>query len=758
MKNIIVTLIAIFLITICYADTIIVDWNGGGDYTTIQAGINAATAGDTVQVKYGTYTETVTINKNITLTKYATQSPTITSSGNSTIYITNYYGANVSGFNIENTAQNGYGIYKLSGTSIIDDCIISGMDIGIKVVNNNLAHIELFDCQIYNNETGILITSDVDESETTSIISKCNIYQNSIGIKHYPYSAYDLQVEDCTIHDNTSKGISINGGDEITITNCLIYDNINGNSGFGIYDIAGYCDIINCTIYGNYNGISFAYGQDQDIINSILWGNSYADIVGSPTVTYSCIEDGYTGTGNIDEDPLFYDAPHGDFSLRWDRAVFSPCIDTGDPDEDYEDADGTPADMGAIPAVTHDYFRDDYDGYSYDNIDWISFPVLNRTTTNWMNAIDVLKRQYLIDDDYLTEDSLDYVLYDNVQKIYYYANTWQNDLGNFDSMQGYKFVLRDSCDYVPSQGISGTWLDPGTAVTLYPNQENWVGCFLEGPILLLDALESIEDEWVTVASEHWYLSRGGFFPWNWTVNPGELYIITVDTLCQLVWNESCSKGVDAYVKEKTEYFTYTETVDYMAIEVDTVSSENPVTEIAVYYDGECLGATKVYDDEYPVQILAYTPEETKIGNNELEFMIYCGGYKNTDTQVFSSKPLFYKQKSSATVQLTAKEIPTINTLTLLQNYPNPVKANMTTISFMPEQDAKHTELNIYNIRGQLVQTIDCDGIISSGTKDVYYSISWDCKDRHGKDVKNCIYFYKLTSGNKSALHKMLLMK
>jgi len=129
-----------------------------------------------------------------------------------------------------------------------------------------------------------------------------------------------------------------------------------------------------------------------------------------------------------------------------------------------------------------------------------------------------------------------------------------------------------------------------------------------------------------------------------------------------------------------------------------------------------------------------------------------------DTEAFSSQPLSYKRNDFARVQLNTEESSSLQQLTLLQNYPNPVHTNSTQIRFMPEQDAAHTELNIYNLRGQLVCSIDCDGIISSGTKDAYYSISWDCRDRYGKDIKNGIYFYKLTSGEKSAVHKMLLMK
>ena len=65
-------------------------------------------------------------------------------------------------------------------------------------------------------------------------------------------------------------------------------------------------------------------------------------------MSYSDIEGGWTGTGNIDADPLFVDATSGDYRL----GVGSPCIDKGTsagaPDTDI---DGTPRDsapdMGA---------------------------------------------------------------------------------------------------------------------------------------------------------------------------------------------------------------------------------------------------------------------------------------------------------------------------------------------------------------------------------------------------------------------------
>ena len=73
--------------------------------------------------------------------------------------------------------------------------------------------------------------------------------------------------------------------------------------------------------------------------------------MGDPVVSYSNIEGGYTGTGNINSDPQFIyldvnDAPNSNFGL----SLLSPCIDSGDPSSLY-DGDSTVADMGAFPRL-----------------------------------------------------------------------------------------------------------------------------------------------------------------------------------------------------------------------------------------------------------------------------------------------------------------------------------------------------------------------------------------------------------------------
>lgn len=67
------------------------------------------------------------------------------------------------------------------------------------------------------------------------------------------------------------------------------------------------------------------------ISNSIFYSNTAPrdpQIYGSPTVQYSCVQGGYSGTGNIFANPSFVDPSTGDFSLD----VGSSCIDAGNND------------------------------------------------------------------------------------------------------------------------------------------------------------------------------------------------------------------------------------------------------------------------------------------------------------------------------------------------------------------------------------------------------------------------------------------
>jgi parallel beta-helix repeat protein len=156
-------------------------------------------------------------------------------------------------------------------------------------------------------------------------------------------------INNCSIAGNGGAGIELDNGSNPEITNCRI----TANAGAGIQMWArtggriivyNYPAITNCTIAGNLQGgIS---GGIPTITNSIIWANSPQQIAGTRgpvSVTYSDIQGGFPGEGNIDADPLFTDPDNGDYHLksqagRWDPnsqtwvldEVTSPCIDAGD--------------------------------------------------------------------------------------------------------------------------------------------------------------------------------------------------------------------------------------------------------------------------------------------------------------------------------------------------------------------------------------------------------------------------------------------
>jgi hypothetical protein len=104
--------------------------------------------------------------------------------------------------------------------------------------------------------------------------------------------------------------------------------------------------VTNCTFSGNSaavtGGVYSCCGSIPTVTGCLLWGNMPEEVSGDIVVSYSDVQGGCPGAGNIDADPLFVDPANGDLRL----SPGSPGIDAGlnsaVPEGVTHDLDGNP--------------------------------------------------------------------------------------------------------------------------------------------------------------------------------------------------------------------------------------------------------------------------------------------------------------------------------------------------------------------------------------------------------------------------------
>jgi hypothetical protein len=204
--------------------------------------------------------------------------------------------------------------------------------------------------------------------------------------------------KNCVFSNNysTTTGAGISGGGNILMSNCTFTGNLSESSGAGLSNY-GNVKLENCTFNGNWAKQNSSIAQYSssilNISNCIIWDgqDSISDSNFSTlTVSYSDIQGGLEGEGNINADPLFTNpgywadandpnnvvepnAPNavwveGDYHLKSQAGRFdpnsqtwiqddvtSPCIDAGDPNSPigYEPfPNGGRINMGAYGGTT----------------------------------------------------------------------------------------------------------------------------------------------------------------------------------------------------------------------------------------------------------------------------------------------------------------------------------------------------------------------------------------------------------------------
>lgn len=152
----------------------------------------------------------------------------------------------------------------------------------------------------------------------------------AVGMGGGAYIAgYESRVDRCQFIRNWSPfrgGGLATGLGETTVTNTVFSQNESVTLLGGGAFVGSDTTFINCSFSRN-GGYAIANEATMTCHNCILWQNDES-IDGGATVTYSCIQGGWPGIGNIDTNPMFVQAGVGDLRL----AEGSPCLDAGNAD------------------------------------------------------------------------------------------------------------------------------------------------------------------------------------------------------------------------------------------------------------------------------------------------------------------------------------------------------------------------------------------------------------------------------------------
>ena len=261
-------------------------------------------------------------------------------------------------------AQKGGAIYTQGALKIQNNSLIysnsSTLDGGGLRADGANAALVIDNSSVYSNTGSIGGGILVENSGSLTVQNNSDIYSNeatsTLGGGIYNTTSGTVTVTNSTIRGNKSKqhGGGIYNAATGTLTNTIVSGNAAGTStwenGGGIHN-AGTITLMNCTVAGNHgpNGGGLNTTGTATVTNSLFWDNSgnsgKEEINGTATVTYSDVEGGYTGTGNINLDPNFVTPAQasagsatsaGDFHIQAGSPVVDQGTTTDAPDDDID--------------------------------------------------------------------------------------------------------------------------------------------------------------------------------------------------------------------------------------------------------------------------------------------------------------------------------------------------------------------------------------------------------------------------------------
>lgn len=264
---------------------------------SIQAAIGAAEAGDVICLARGEWTESLVIDKSLTIVGRGIGRTIIEPIGYyaSVVEVTDWRGGtvNVKLEELTISRRAGHTGVAIGGAAVaeISDCRISGMLYGIQIIDS--AQLVLSGSTVSENkQRGVVLSGSARASISDSRI-KANL-----GAAFLLSGSAEATLLDCEISENPGHGFWLREGSRATLSNCSVSRNsgsglwltgqseaealrseMSSNGGQGIKaEDSAVLDLIESRVLSNWHGIELGNEARATIVDSAVSGNKWDGI------------------------------------------------------------------------------------------------------------------------------------------------------------------------------------------------------------------------------------------------------------------------------------------------------------------------------------------------------------------------------------------------------------------------------------------------------------------------------------------------